>query len=67
MLTRRALIGTTSAAAAISMDGVKAVQAATPRDVAVMAKQIDDIVSLDPHESFEPSSTEILGNCYQCS
>ncbi len=65
MLTRRALIGTTSAAAAISMDGVRAAQAATPRDVAVMAKQIDDIVSLDPHESFEPSGNEILGNCYQ--
>ncbi len=30
-----------------------------------MAKQIDDITSLDPHESFEPSGNEIVGNCYQ--
>jgi len=65
MLTRRALVGTMSAAAAISMEEVRAVHAATPRDVAVMAKQIDDIVSLDPHESFEASGNEIIGNCYQ--
>lgn len=65
MLTRRALIGTMPAAAAISMDAARTVQAATPRNIAVMAKQIDDIVSLDPHESFEPSGNEIAGNCYQ--
>lgn len=66
MLTRRALIGTTAAATAIpSATRPGPARAATPRDVAVMAKQIDDIASLDPHESFEPSGDEVVGNCYQ--
>ena len=65
MLTRRILIGTTAAAATVPMKGIGTVHAATPREVAVMAKQIDDITSLDPHESFEPSGNEIVWNCYQ--
>ncbi len=63
MLTRRALIGTTTVAATASVARPPAAGAATPRDVAVMAKQIDDITSLDPHESFEPSGNEIVWNC----
>jgi len=43
---------------------VTMVQAATPKDVIVMAKQIDDIISLDPAESFEFSGSEVLGNVY---
>ena len=39
--------------------------AETPRDVAVMAMQIDDIISLDPGESFEFSGNEIGSNCYE--
>jgi len=65
MLTRRALTGTTTAAVAFSISPLRTAGAATPRDVAVMAKQIDDITSLDPHESFEPSGNEIVWNCYQ--
>jgi len=65
MLTRRALTGTTTAAVAFSISPLRNAGAATPRDVAVMAKQIDDITSLDPHESFEPSGNEIVWNCYQ--
>jgi len=65
MLTRCALTGTTTAAVAFSISPLRNAGAATPRDVAVMAKQIDDITSLDPHESFEPSGNEIVGNCYQ--
>src|SRR5471032_393923 len=38
--------------------------AATPRDTVVMAKQIDDIISLDPAESFEVSGQEAVGNLY---
>ena len=38
--------------------------AATPRDTVVMAKQIDDIISLDPAESFEFSGSEVIGNLY---
>jgi len=64
MLTRRALIAA-SAIPSLQLLDPSAARAATPRDVVVMAKQIDDITSLDPHESFEPSGNEIVGNCYQ--
>jgi peptide/nickel transport system substrate-binding protein len=36
----------------------------TPRDTIVMAKQIDDIISLDPAESFEFSGQEAVANLY---
>ena len=39
--------------------------AETPRDTLVMAKRIDDIISLDPQESFEYSGSEITGNLYE--
>jgi peptide/nickel transport system substrate-binding protein len=38
--------------------------AQTPRDTIVMAKQIDDIISLDPAEVFEFSGSEIAGQVY---
>jgi peptide/nickel transport system substrate-binding protein len=38
--------------------------AQTPSDTVVMAKQIDDIISLDPAESFEFSGSEAVGNVY---
>ena len=38
--------------------------AATPADTVVMAKQIDDMISLDPAESFEVSGQEAIGNLY---
>ena len=37
----------------------------TPRDAIVMAKRIDDIISLDPQEAFEYSGNEISGNVYE--
>jgi len=39
--------------------------AATPKDTVVMAKAIDDIISLDPAESFEFSGSEAVGNVYE--
>ncbi len=63
MLTRRALLATTTAIAAATP--FAQTLAATPKDVVVMAKQIDDIISLDPQESFEFSGNEIGGNVYQ--
>jgi peptide/nickel transport system substrate-binding protein len=39
--------------------------AQTPKDTVVMAKQIDDIISLDPGESFEFSGSEVVGNLYE--
>src|SRR5215470_2434913 len=38
--------------------------AETPKDTVVMAKQIDDIISLDPAEVFEFSGGEVTGNVY---
>jgi peptide/nickel transport system substrate-binding protein len=59
--TRRALLAATAAAPFLP----HAAAAQTPRDVLVMGKGIDDIISLDPAEAFEYSGTEIGGNCYQ--
>jgi peptide/nickel transport system substrate-binding protein len=38
--------------------------AQTPKDTVVMAKQIDDIISLDPAEAFEFSGVEVNANVY---
>ncbi len=38
--------------------------AQTPKDTIVMAKQIDDIISMDPGESFEFSGSEAVTNMY---
>ncbi len=35
-------------------------QAATPADTLVIAKQIDDIISLDPAEAYELSGIEVI-------
>ena len=59
MLTRRTLI----AASAVTL--APRARAATPPDTLVMAKQIDDITSLDPHEAFEVSSGEVSANLYE--
>jgi peptide/nickel transport system substrate-binding protein len=40
------------------------VLAQTPKDTVVMAKQIDDIISLDPAEAFEFSGVEVNANVY---
>jgi peptide/nickel transport system substrate-binding protein len=61
MLTRRTLIGSAAATPLIWNTAF----AETPRDVAVMAMQIDDLISLDPGESFEFSGGEIGSNCYE--
>jgi hypothetical protein len=39
--------------------------AATPRDTLVVAKNIEDMVSLDPAEAFEFSSGETISNIYE--
>ena len=62
MLNRRTLLGAVGASPLIPYAGTA--WAATPRDVLVMARQIDDIVSLDPQESFEFAGQEVLANVY---
>jgi peptide/nickel transport system substrate-binding protein len=51
-----------AAAALCLMLGAAGAQ--TPRDIVVMAKHIDDIVSLDPAEAYEFSDEEVIGNLY---
>jgi peptide/nickel transport system substrate-binding protein len=56
-----------SLSAALAMATVAAVapvEAATPANAFVMAKNIDDIISLDPGEAFELSGLEITTNVY---
>ncbi len=38
--------------------------AETPKDTLVVAKQIDDMISLDPAEAYELSGIEVLANSY---
>ena len=59
---QRGLLATAAISTVLMATGVA--MADTPRDTVVMAKQIDDIISLDPAESFEFSSGEVLGNLY---
>lgn len=60
MLNRRTLLGAAGAAPFLWDQAF----ADTPKDALIMAFTIDDIVSMDPQESFEFSGEEVLGNCY---
>lgn len=62
MPTRRALLAATPLLWATTY---RRAMADTPRDTVVMARRIDDIISLDPQESFEYSASEICGNVYE--
>lgn len=67
MLTRRSLLTTTAGAVTalgLSPLGAGHALAKTPRTIAVMAKQIDDMVSLDPAESYEFTDNEVDSNIY---
>ncbi|MCB8877703.1 ABC transporter substrate-binding protein [Acidisoma silvae] len=67
MLTRRTMLTTTAGtAAAIGLmpPGAASAWAKTPKNMVVMAKQIDDMVSLDPAESYEFTDNEVDANCY---
>ncbi len=52
------------ALAALVLGGAVAEAGAIPRDTVVMAKRIDDIVSLDPAEAYELSDEEAIANLY---
>jgi len=64
MLTRRLLLaGSTATLAAPAV--LRHAGAATPKNAVVMVRQIDDIVSFDPAESYEFTNNEVDGNCYR--
>jgi len=58
----RRLLG--AAAMAALLVGSGPASAATPKDTLVIAWAIDDIITMDPAESFEISAGEIMGNTY---
>ncbi|MBS0560613.1 MAG: ABC transporter substrate-binding protein [Proteobacteria bacterium] len=68
MLTRRSLLASTAAGLAAPLAApvvIDRASAATPKNVVVMAKQIDDIIAFDPAEVYEFSNTEVNANCYR--
>jgi peptide/nickel transport system substrate-binding protein len=64
MLTRRAMMAASAAAAATPVAARRA-DAATPADIIVMGKGIDDIVALDPAQAYEFTSIEVGVNIYR--
>jgi peptide/nickel transport system substrate-binding protein len=64
MLTRRLLLAGSTATLAAPYVADRA-RAATPKNAVVMVRQIDDIVSFDPAESYEFTNNEVDGNCYR--
>jgi peptide/nickel transport system substrate-binding protein len=64
MLTRRSMLAASVASPFVIT--TRKSQAATPKDVAVMVRQIDDIVNgFDPAESYEYSDNEADANIYR--
>lgn len=51
-------------AIALAITATGPAPAATPQDTLVLAWAFDDIITLDPGESFEISTGEIIGNAY---
>jgi len=60
-ITRRAVHGLLAASLALAYG---LTPAATPKDTLVQAFAFDDIITMDPAESFELSAGEIMGNTY---
>ncbi len=65
MLTRRSLLAASAASPALSYVGGMRAEAATPKDVVVMGKQIDDMIALDPAQAYEFTDNELDGNIYR--
>src|SRR5947208_15129026 len=65
MLNRRTLLGAAGGSPLIWTSAFRPVFADTPKDTVIMAHQIDDIISLDPQESFEFGGNEMTGNIYE--
>ena len=63
-LTRRALGAAATGIATSTLLASTQAQAQTPRTTLVIAAQIDDLVALDPHHSFEITGSDLLKNVY---
>ncbi|MBQ9354028.1 ABC transporter substrate-binding protein [Phyllobacterium sp.] len=64
MISRRNLLIGGAAIPFLSYVNLTQAFADTPKDILVVAQQIDNMTSLDPHESFEAVGSEIAGNIY---
>ena len=60
----RTVISLAAALWALALSFAAPVQAETPRDTLVMARDLGDLITLDPAESFEISTGEIIANIY---
>ncbi|OOG69030.1 peptide ABC transporter substrate-binding protein [Sinorhizobium sp. A49] len=65
MISRRNLLIGGAAVPFLSYVSLVPAFAETPKDILVVAQQLDNMTSLDPHESFEAVGSEICGNIYQ--
>lgn len=66
MVSRRQfLIGGAALPFLSYLDLASTALADTPKDVLVVAQQLDNMTSLDPHESFEAVGGEVISNMYQ--
>jgi peptide/nickel transport system substrate-binding protein len=65
MISLRTLLTATAASPFAATAFQPEARAATPRDLVVVAQQIDDIISFDPAESYEFSGNEADGNFYR--
>ena len=65
MIDRRTLLGAAGASPLLWATAFRPAFAETPHDTVIMANQIDDMISLDPQESFEFSGNEVCGNLYE--
>src|SRR4051812_27842003 len=65
MINRRTLLGAAGVTPLLWATAFRDVFAETPKDTIIMAHQIDDMISLDPQESFEFSGSEVTGNIYE--
>jgi len=63
-ITRRATTTLLASGLALAW-GLSPLHAAAPKDTLVQAFAFDDLISMDPAESFEISGGEILGNTYE--
>ncbi|MGK2888734.1 MAG: ABC transporter substrate-binding protein [Candidatus Malihini olakiniferum] len=65
MFTSRRFLAGCGAVSFLSYLNLHSTFTATPPTVLAMEVQLDNMTSLDPHESFKAVGSEIVGNLYQ--
>lgn len=65
MISRRNFLAGSAAVPFLSYASLIPAYADARQDILVVAQQLDNMTSLDPHESFEAVGSEICGNIYQ--